>query len=171
MDPLLEQRGLVLVLISANILAAAARPSFHKLDTSGAATDTNPTQIHLAFAGSATTSMAVGWLTCNTTTTPSPYVPLVRFGVVSGSYTGTSVGTTSRYFIHYHHDVVLENLTSGTTYFYTVGDANGASCHTFSFSLALACLHERLWPFYFWIGGVLTLVLPISRTPLSHNHR
>jgi hypothetical protein len=65
--------------------------------------------------------MAVGWLTQNGTAGP----PEVRFGTASGAYPNSALGSTSRYFEHYHHDAVLRNLTAATQYFYKVGTSGG----------------------------------------------
>ena len=91
------------------------------LSVSAVSADTTPRQIHLSFAGLATENMAVGWLTQNGTAGP----PEVRFGTASGAYPNSALGSTSRYFEHYHHDAVLRNLTAATQYFYKVGTSGG----------------------------------------------
>ena len=83
--------------------------------------DTYPRQVHLAYAGDAGSTMAVGWQTANATAGSQP---VVRYGTVPSALSSNATGVTSQYFESLHHDAVLVGLAPATQYWYTVGDGS-----------------------------------------------
>jgi len=95
---------------------------------------TQPQQVHLAFAGnsdvnSPTASMTVTWFTYVLTATST-----VRYGLESGNYNMTIEGTYTTYYESVIHNVILFGLEFSTKYYYVCGDSAGGWSDEFYFT-------------------------------------
>lgn len=90
---------------------------------------TEPQGVHLAYAGDASSSMAVSFFTCGKGDTPF----LQLLGGKS-EVAQTVHGSSSSYYDRAQHLVMVAGLTPGTTYSYVVGLEHGSKSSTFAFS-------------------------------------
>lgn len=92
---------------------------------------TSPQGVHLAYAGSAGHSISISFFTCGTGGTP--YVQLLD---EPSRPSQTFNGTTSRYYMRQHHDIVASGLEPGLRYRYIVGLVGGSKRGPFTFHTA-----------------------------------
>jgi hypothetical protein len=95
---------------------------------------TTPQGLHLAFAGSSSTSIAISFFTCAAASAGPPFVLLSPEGsLVPTRHNGTS----SRVHLRFHHDIVITGLQPGTRYTYRAGVGSGGfTSRAYNFSTA-----------------------------------